>query len=118
MATYTDRNTNQGVGYKDTNVNVFMLASLPLNEVFEYGGVQSFSDKTTALTHSFLDRKASYSEPILSQDGENILSQDTDYFIGYYRGALTNKKTVAISDSFAKLKVASADNFTKVTTNE
>jgi hypothetical protein len=118
MATYTDKNINQGVGYKDTNVNVFMLGSLPLNDVFDFGGVQAFFDRTTALTHSFLDRKASYSEPILSQLRENILSQDEDYHIGYYRGALTNLRTVAGSDSFVKLKVAGADNFTKVTTNE
>jgi hypothetical protein len=57
MAGYADKKINQGIGYKDTNVNVFMLASLPLNEVFEYGGVQGFFDKDTSGVVDF-SRKA------------------------------------------------------------
>ena len=95
MANYSDKTINLGEGYGDTNVNVFEFGFLPLNEVFDYGGTQAFVDK-----------KASFSEPILSQKREPILSQDKEHFIGFYRGMLRPKKQSTVT------------NFTDKKTNE
>jgi hypothetical protein len=118
MAKYKDKRISIKEGYGDTNINVFTLASLPFNDVFDYEGLGSFVDKLATTTVLFKDRLSSFSEPILAQDNTLILSQTKESNLGYYRGMLTSLESVANSDNFSKLEVESATNFSDDTTNE
>ena len=118
MAKYKDKRISIKEGYGDTNINVFTLASLPFNDVFDYEGLGSFIDKLATNTVLFKDRLSSFSEPILAQDNTFILSQNKENYLGYYRGMLTSLESIAKSDSFSKLKVEGTTNFSDEITNE
>lgn len=111
MARYKDKKVSIGSGYGDTNINVFTLASLPFNDVFDYLGVGYFTDKTASGEVAFKDKVSSFSEPILSQSGEYILQQGGVEFIGYYRGMLTTLEGVDSQTGFTKVKTSVASPF-------
>lgn len=93
MAIYKDKATAIATGYGDTNVNVFTLASLPFNDVFDYFGVSSFTDKKT--------------------EGETAFST-----LEVDSSAEFEDTKVASSAEFSKLKVESSSNFIDEKTDE
>lgn len=50
---YRDKTVDFKAGYGDTNINVFTLASLPFNDVFDYFGINTFGDKTSAIISEY-----------------------------------------------------------------
>lgn len=70
MAIYKDKATAIATGYGDTNVNVFTLASLPFNDVFDYFGVSSFEDTKVASSAEFSKLKV--------ESSSNFIDEKTD----------------------------------------
>ena len=93
MANYSDTTIDLGVGYGDTNVNVFEFGFLPLNEVFDYGGVKAFFDNSVDSAASFVD---------------NIVTGSHEFSRG----------NVASSTNFVDSSVSASTNFNKQTTDE
>lgn len=70
MAIYKDKTTAIATGYGDTNVNVFTLASLPFNDVFDYFGVSSFEDTKVVSSAEFSKLKV--------ESSSNFIDEKTD----------------------------------------
>lgn len=60
MAEYTDKKTTVTDGYTETNIGVYPFGSLPLNEVFGYGGVGVTMDNTTDTNTTFSKETVTY----------------------------------------------------------
>jgi len=117
VAQFKDKTVQFGVGYADSNINVFVFGALPFNDVFGYPGISSFNDIDVDSSLQLTDtQKSVASGALLDQEGNWLLDQTENYYVGYYEGALTTKKTVSSSLSFTDKEVTTAaTNFTNET---
>ena len=90
---YTDTTINNTMGYGDTNVNVFEFGFLPLNDVFDYGGVKAFFDRSVDSAASFVD---------------NIVTGSHSF----------SRRDVASATTFSDRNASASTNFSKQTTDE